>query len=147
MIAATVVHPAYLSLDWVLHHYDMIPEIVPNPTVVTTLRNRRIAFNKRLFLYHHVQPSFFFGYHLENLDGWLVPLADREKALLDKIYLFSLIEPVSRQWLEELRLQNLDACNLDRFAAYADRLRAARFAGPIALSLRFLREMKEEKSS
>jgi len=147
VIAATVVHPAYLSLDWALHYYDMIPEFVPNPTLVTTRRNRQITFSHSVFIYHHVQPSFFFGYRLENPGGGAVPLADREKALLDKIYLFSLREPLSREWLQELRLQNLDDFDLDRFAAYAERLRAARFAAPVALSLCFLRELKEEQAS
>jgi len=147
VIAATVVHPAYLSLDWALHYYDMIPEFVPNPTLITTRRTRRIAFRDRLFIYHHVRSPFFFGYRRVALDGGTVALADREKALLDKIYLFCLNEPLSREWLMELRLQNLDDFDLERFAAYADRLRAARFAAPVALSLRFLRELKEEQSS
>ncbi|MCK4430350.1 MAG: hypothetical protein KAW19_03515, partial [Candidatus Aminicenantes bacterium] len=41
-----------------------------------------------------------------------------EKALLDKIYLFTQRNKFSLDWLKELRLQNLDGFSINRFESY-----------------------------
>jgi len=118
VIANKVVHPSYLSLDWALQYYEMIPEYVPNPTSITTGRGVQFAAQDRLFIYHHVQPSFFIGYMRTEFDGHMINVAHPEKALLDKIYLFTQRNKFSLDWLKELRLQNLDGFSFNRFESY-----------------------------
>ena len=98
VIANHVVHPSYLSLEWALQYYDLIPEYVPNPTSITTGRGMQFAAQKALFLYYHVQPSFFMGYRQEVMGGFKMNIAYPEKALLDKIYLFLQRNPFSMPW-------------------------------------------------
>lgn len=118
VIANKVVHPSYLSLDWALQYYEMIPEYVPNPTSITTGRGVQFFAQDRLFIYHHVQPSFFIGYMRTEFDGHMINVAHPEKALLDKIYLFTQRNKFSLDWLKELRLQNLDGFSFNRFESY-----------------------------
>lgn len=118
VIANKVVHPSYLSLDWALQYYEMIPEYVPNPTSITTGRGVQLLAQDRLFIYHHVQPSFFIGYTRAEFDGHMITIAHLEKALLDKIYLFTKRNKFSLDWLKELRLQNLDGFSINRFESY-----------------------------
>ncbi|MEA3420713.1 MAG: hypothetical protein U9Q97_03420 [Acidobacteriota bacterium] len=118
VIANKVVHPSYLSLDWALQYYEMIPEYVPNPTSISTGRGVQLIAQDRLFIYHHVQPSFFIGYMRTEFDGHMINVAHPEKALLDKIYLFTQRNKFSLDWLKELRLQNLDGFSFNRFESY-----------------------------
>lgn len=120
-IANSVVHPSYLSLEWALQYHDMIPEYVPNPTSVTTERGCRFSWDSSLFIYYHVQPALFFGYRQVEVGGYKLNVAYPEKALLDKIYLFLQKNRFSMEWLQELRLQNLESFDMDRFASFIER--------------------------
>ncbi|MGE5341839.1 MAG: type IV toxin-antitoxin system AbiEi family antitoxin domain-containing protein [Candidatus Omnitrophota bacterium] len=118
VIANQVVHPSYLSLDWALQYYEMIPEYVPNPTSVTTSRGVQFGVNGTLFIYSHIQPAFFKGYKQEEMNGYKMNMAYPEKALFDKIYLFIQRNKFSIEWLEGLRLQNLEAFDIERFQSF-----------------------------
>lgn len=117
-IAAQVVQPSYLSLEWALQHHGLIPDAVMNPTAVTTDRPRRIDALGHAFLYYHVQPELLTGFRLILEDGWPVPMASAEKALFDKIYLHVQRHRFSAEWLMELRLQNLAAFDIDTFLSF-----------------------------
>jgi predicted transcriptional regulator of viral defense system len=118
-IATQIVQPSYLSLDWALQYHGLIPEGVPNPTCLTTDRTRRIQALDRLFLYHHVRPSLLIGFARIPIDGRPAPVAFAEKALFDKIYFHIQRNRFSPEWLREMRLQNLERFDLERFASYA----------------------------
>ncbi|MCX6579349.1 MAG: hypothetical protein NT166_04130 [Candidatus Aminicenantes bacterium] len=144
VIANSVVHPSYLSLDWALQYYDMIPEHVPNPTSITTGRGTQFEAQGALFLYYHVQPSFFKGYRQDMVGGFKVNIAYPEKALLDKIYLFLQRNPFSLSWLEELRLQELDAFDIHRFEAFASGLRKKKARAAVIETCRYISHLKGE---
>lgn len=144
VIANTVVHPSYLSLEWALQYYDMIPEHVPNPTSITTGRGMQFEAQGALFLYYHVQPSFFKGYKLETLGGFKLNIAYPEKALLDKIYLFLQRNPFSLAWLEELRLQNLDDFDIQQFEAFASGVKMKKFREAVIETSRYINHLKGE---
>jgi len=59
MIANQVVHPSYISLEWALQYYQMIPESVPHLTSITTTRRTEFVFKNRLFIYHFIQPIVY----------------------------------------------------------------------------------------
>jgi hypothetical protein len=120
-IATQIVQPSYLSLDWALQYHGLIPEGVPNPTCVTTDRPQRLQALDRLFLYHHIQPALLTGFTQVSIDGQNVPVALAEKALFDKIYIHIQRNKFSLEWLRELRLQNLELLELERFVSFADK--------------------------
>ena len=140
MIANSVSHPSYLSLEWALQYRQMIPEFVPNLTSLTTSRGTEFIFKDHFFSYHFVQPSLFTGYIREEYEGEPAFIACAEKALFDKIYLFIREETLSLDWLKELRLQNLEEFDLARFQSYLERTRRPGLRRAIELASRFLRE-------
>jgi hypothetical protein len=145
VIANQVVHPSYLSLDWALQYYDLIPEYVPNPTSITTCRGMQFKAQKALFLYYHVQPSFFLGYRQEVMGDFKINIAYPEKALLDKIYLFLQRNSFSRVWLEELRLRNLDPFDMQRFDDLASGLDEKKFREVIKTTREYIDYLKGDQ--
>ena len=119
VIANTVVAPSYLSLEWALAFYGLIPEEVPNPTSVTTARAENFQTAGRYFIYKHIKPEHFFGYLKTLYDDQDVLIASPEKALWDKLYFHIRGHSFSREWLIELRLQNLEEFELEKWHKYS----------------------------
>jgi hypothetical protein len=119
-VATQIVRPSYLSLEWALQHHGLIPDIVQNPTCVTTGRPRRIEALGRAFLYYHIQPELLRGFSLAPDEGWPVPVASAEKALFDKIYFYIQRRRFSEEWLKEMRLQNLSSFDIDAFVSFGE---------------------------
>jgi len=139
VIANSVVHPSYLSLDWALQYYEMIPEYVPNPTSITTGRGFQFVAQNRLFIYYHVQPSFFAGYARMKSNGHIINIAHPEKALLDKIYLFIQRNKFSLDWLNELRLQNLDRFSIARFKSFFQKTNKKGLSNVAKMTIQYIR--------
>ena len=78
--------PSYVSLDYALHYYDLIPERVEAVTSVTVSRGRRFSTPVGLFIYHGVpMRAYPIGIDRVELDGgrsFLIAIP--EKALADK---------------------------------------------------------------
>jgi predicted transcriptional regulator of viral defense system len=106
-IAFSIYQPSYVSLEWALSLYGMIPEIVYNVTSVTSKASRKYKNDMGVFTYRHLKKDLFFGYMKINKNGQAYLLAEREKALLDYIYLNS-YKIKNIYDVEELRL-NLSA--------------------------------------
>lgn len=111
---------SYISLEMALRYYHLIPEHVAVITSVTTGRPREWKNEFGRFLYRHVQPRYFFGmeYRLI-LEGQYAYIAYPEKALLDLIYLRKGAD--SPEFIQSLRLQNLDQLDLARLREFANR--------------------------
>lgn len=78
--------PSYISLQWALRYYGMIPERVWAMTCVTTKRTRKFETPIGNFQYMQVPPSYFpFGVESMEEDGVCFLMASREKALCDTI--------------------------------------------------------------
>lgn len=78
--------PSYVSLQWVLRYYGMIPEQVFMMTSVTTKRSRSFETPIGNFSYMQV-PSSYFPIGIESIveNGVSFMMASREKALCDTI--------------------------------------------------------------
>lgn len=142
VIANQVVHPSYLSLEWALQYYQMIPESVPNLTSVTTARGTEFIFKDRLFTYYFIQPSLFTGYIQEEYETKPIYIAHAEKALFDKIYLYTQRETFSLDWLRELRLQNVEEFDLSRFHSYLTNTKKPGLNKSIELTSSFIRGLQ-----
>ena len=144
VIANTVVQPSYLSLEWALGFYGLIPEAVFNPTSITTARGIEFTANDRGYFYHHVRPAFFAGYEKVKRGGDVFIIAGPEKALLDKMYIAMRIGKFSTDWLKGLRLQNLNILDEDKLRGFATLVSKPGFAAAVDTAAAYIRENREE---
>ena len=78
--------PSYVSQQWALRWYGLIPERVYTMTSVTTKRTRVFENTLGRFTYEQVKPEYFaIGINNIDEDGVTFLIASREKALCDMI--------------------------------------------------------------
>lgn len=112
VVANRLVRGSYVSLHSALAYHGLIPEYVPAITSMTTRRAGCWATPLGRFEYRHMKAEMFFGYRSTVLEEGLEAfVAIPEKALLDLVYLEDGGD--APDFLEELRLQNLEKLNLD----------------------------------
>ncbi len=88
ILANLIYGPSYISLDYALQHYGLIPERVEAVTSVTTGRSRRFSTPVGLFTYRMIPlKGFRIGMDRVKIgDGRAFLIATPEKALADKLY-------------------------------------------------------------
>ncbi|HCS49923.1 MAG TPA: hypothetical protein DIW61_17420 [Candidatus Aminicenantes bacterium] len=143
VIANMVVQPSYLSLEWALGFYGLIPEAVFNPTSITTARGIEFTAKGRRYFYHHVQPTFFAGYEKIERGSDVFIIAGPEKALLDKMYIATRIGKFSTDWLKGLRLQNMNILDEDKLRSWAVLVSKPGFAAAVDTAAAYIRENRE----
>jgi predicted transcriptional regulator of viral defense system len=120
VVANRLVPNSYISLEMALRHYNLIPEHVAVVTSVTTGRPGEWENEFGRFLYRHIHPRYFFGMTRQWVaEGQEAIVAHPEKALLDLIYLRKRGD--DPDFIRSLRLQNLDALDVERLRAFAAR--------------------------
>ncbi len=78
--------PSYVSQQWALRWYGLIPERVYTMTSATTKRTRMFENSLGRFTYEQVKPDYFaIGVNSVEEDGVTFMMASREKALCDLI--------------------------------------------------------------
>ena len=110
MLASELVKPAYISLEYALWRYGLITEIPARITLVTTGKSRTYTFPGNVFEYVHINPTRFFGYIIEKN----TLLAEKEKTILDELYLVSLKKRSFN--LKNINLSLLDKKLLEKWA-------------------------------
>jgi predicted transcriptional regulator of viral defense system len=111
-LAFKIYEPSYISLEWALHHYGLIPEVVYNITSISTKATRKFKNDFGLFIYRNIKKDLFWGYKKEEKNGQAYLIAEPEKALLDYIY-FNLQKIKNDADIEELRLNSVLLKKLD----------------------------------
>ncbi|MEA3351218.1 MAG: hypothetical protein U9Q82_11395 [Chloroflexota bacterium] len=120
LIANRLEAGSYISLEMALRYYNLIPEHVAQITSVTTGRPREWENEFGRFSYRHIHPRYFFGMEYRLIiEGQSAYIAYPEKALLDFIYLRK--NGDSPEFIEALRLQNLEDLDLTRLQEFANR--------------------------
>ncbi len=102
VISNRIYSPSYISLQWAMSHYRLIPEGVYTITAITSLKTQDFNTDIGSFSYKHVKPSLMFGYRLVSFENAMYKLAEPEKLMLDYLYLNASIN--SLEDLESLRL-------------------------------------------
>lgn len=119
-LANSLKSPSYVSLQSALSWHGLIPEFVPATTSITTARPQVIETPFGRFEYRHVNKNFFWGYQkVELSENQQTFVAIAEKALLDLVYLTSSGD--QKEFLRELRLQNLEKLSKDTLLQYAEK--------------------------
>ncbi len=106
--------PSYVSLQWALRCYGMIPERVMMMTSVTTKHSRTFENALGTFYYRQVPHSYFpIGIREVEHDGIVCLMASPEKALCDTIIAAAYIPSQSvsalREYLEDDLRLDMDA--------------------------------------
>lgn len=101
--AFKIYNPSYISLEWALYNYGLIPEMVYNTTSVSTKATRKFKNVFGIFIYRNIKKEFFWGYNKSEKNGCVYLIAEPEKALLDYIY-FNLSKIKNDNDIAELRL-------------------------------------------
>lgn len=109
ILANMIYGPSYVSQEFALAHYGMIPEGVFAITSVTSGRNKSFTTPLGLFSYQYLPLNFFcLGLRREQVDtrrAFLI--ATPEKALVDLIYgqIFKDLEDLETHLFESLRIE------------------------------------------
>lgn len=127
VLANLISGPSYVSLDYALSSYGMIPERVADVTSITMGRSRRFATPFGAFTYRAFSPSRYVPGILWAGEGDTRYLkASPEKALVDKVWTDKRFSPArvadfDAYLFEDLRLdeERLPALDRERFAAIA----------------------------
>jgi predicted transcriptional regulator of viral defense system len=92
LVANNLYAPSYISHQEALLFYGLIPEHIVDSTSITTKKTETFTVLNKNYKYYSIHPRFFFGYMLKNMavNGLTRSffIADREKAILDLLYLF-----------------------------------------------------------
>ena len=87
-IANQLYNPSYVSLEYALNYYDLIPEKVVDVTSITTKKTKVFENAIGKFTYQHLQPRAFRGFRaVKDEAGFSFFMADPEKAIVDFVYL------------------------------------------------------------
>ena len=119
LVANLLYGPSYVSMDYALYHYGIIPERVVEITSMTTRRGKTYDLTVGRFSYTHSPPEFYsIGIDLiENPDQTVFLMASPEKALCDKLVFTRNVSIKSPKGLAALLFDDLrvDEESLARF--------------------------------
>lgn len=97
-IANKIYEPSYVSLEFALSYYGVIPETVYEITSVTTKATREFHTMGKVFSYSKIKNTAFTGYEIKKEGEIGFYMADAEKAFVDLFYLRQMRnqKPISR---------------------------------------------------
>lgn len=135
LVANALYYPSYVSLEYALSYWGMIPEAVFSVTSITPKKTQTFTNNFGEFIFKSVKPSAFFGF-LSTKDefDYEVLIATPEKALIDFFYLKTPAElRIDDTYFEEsLRLQNVDQLDTKKMEQMVKKLGSAKLKKIIA---------------
>ncbi len=112
-VAKHLYAPCYVSLETALNYYGLLPDVTFAMTLVTTKATRKINTPVGQFTYQKIKKSAFQGYDPQTL------MAEREKAVVDYLYLNQRHFYAKVDFWETLRWQHLGAIKFKRAMKYA----------------------------
>lgn len=113
-IANRLYQPSYLSFEYALAHYNLLPEMPYGVTSATTKPTRNFIINSTNFNYLTIKKEAYIGYLLK--DGRLI--AEPEKAAADYLYFVALGK---KRLNERLNLTKLDQKKLLKYCRLFNR--------------------------
>lgn len=108
VLAESIYGPSYLSFEFALSFYGMIPEAVYVFTSATFQKKKKKKYDTPfgIFTYRDIPGEVFpFGVHIKREGDYYIKIASPEKALCDKLY--SLPPVRNQRELTELLFQDL----------------------------------------
>ena len=118
ILANLIYGPSYISLEYALSYYNMIPERTVVLTCVTPKRKKDFLTPVGRFIYHAMNINYYrVGFSWKKMnDGRGYFIATPEKALIDKLYFSQAIHSVKAMLvylIEDLRMDEAALRDLD----------------------------------
>lgn len=113
VIANKIYQPSYISFEYALMYYNIIPETVYAITSATSKTSREFVINSINYSYHRVKKETLTGYTKKYFNGQMALIAEPEKALADYLYFVSIGKKVLN---ERLDLKEINKGKLIRYA-------------------------------
>lgn len=146
-LANTLYSPSYLSLEFVLSYYDLIPERVPLLTSITPLKTKVFQNPMGHFVYRNLKKSLFFGFEeIPDEFGHSILMANPEKALLDFIYLYPHWENTPGFMRQNLRLQQISQLKPKYLKELSEKFRSRKISTALELILQEIKNEPKRKS-
>ena len=105
LLANKIYTPSYISLEFALSYYGILPETTYEITSITTKPTRRFVVLENIFSYKSVQKKTFTGYAPVKHDQNVVLMAEPEKAFVDYIYFKTRIKSTPSDRLDLSKLK------------------------------------------
>ena len=118
VVANRLYAPSYISFEYALSRYGIIPESVYTITSATTRITREFIVNNKSFTYSHIKKQVYRGYKTEKIGGMTVLMAEPEKALVDYLYFVSLKR---KTLIERLNVRDVKKKSVVEYAKFFGR--------------------------
>ncbi len=121
-VGGVLKYPAYVSLEYALAKYGLIPESIYTITYVTTKKTARYQTEKVSFAFRAIKQSLFWGFEERKFGQGKYWFASKEKALFDFIY-FTPMENYTLETMKRLLFNarinwnNITSNEMKRFGA------------------------------
>lgn len=112
-IANKLLQPSYLSFEYALAYYNILPEMPYIITSATTKTTRVFTLEGKTFGYYTIKEESFTGYNLQKNEGKSFLIAEPEKALVDYLYFVSIGK---RPKNDRLNIASLDKGKVLKYA-------------------------------
>lgn len=86
LLANILYHPSYLSMEFALFFYSLIPEVPYSITSITAKPTREFEVMNKIFSYQTIKKTAFCGYQPQKIESTTFLMATPEKALADFLY-------------------------------------------------------------
>jgi len=119
-ISNCIDRPSYVSLESALSMYHLIPESVHTVQAATTKKTQSYETIAGTFNYRSLKPSVFFGYTTLHLGELPLLVAEKEKAILDYLYLNTGIadkKDIAAMRLNKMETEDIDWKKFDHYSA------------------------------
>lgn len=117
-IANALYKPSYISFEYALAWYGIIPEAPYSITSATTKATRALNVQGKNFQYYTIKKEAFTGYQLVQEGKFNVFMAEPEKALVDYLYFVALGK---KQMNDRLRIESLRYKKMLQYARLYER--------------------------
>lgn len=117
-IANVLYEPAYISFEYALARYGIIPESPYNLTSATTNPTRIFTISNQTYSYYTIKQEAYTGYFLENVNNRQVLIAEPEKALADYLYFVAIGQ---RSFNDRFYVSKLDKNKLKKYSKLFER--------------------------
>lgn len=122
-IANAIYKPSYISFEYALAYYHLLPEMPYVITSATTKPTRLFTTSGSSFSYRTIKKEAYTGYSLVKQDQKSFLIAGKEKALVDYLYFFSLRKsPENERLFENLKNKDYyktEGLNKEKISTYA----------------------------
>lgn len=126
IIANTLLSPSYISFDYALYFYGLIPESVYDVTSATTKRSKNFKTTAGLYSFRQIKKELYpIGLKIESTKNGNFIIASKEKALCDKVYYTKDVQITSKKGMLEflendlrIDMEELKDCDIKIFQKY-----------------------------